>query len=80
MVPEGAELQRRGHYSLMAAVPLPGVARSVRHEVGRALVLHPLGEAQENPDVVVRGLRRVGGAGGHSAHTSGHQSGTENGI
>ena len=75
----------RGRYSLVAAVPLPGVPRSVGHEVGRALVLHPLREAQEDPDVVVRGLGRVGGAGGtERTHThqdtSGRQSNTENRV
>lgn len=45
---------------LVAAVPLPGVARFAGQEVGCALVLHPLGEPQQDPGVVVR--RVSGGA------------------
>lgn len=47
------------HHSLVAAVPLPGVAWAVGHEVGRALVLHPLGETQKDPHVVVGRLGAV---------------------
>lgn len=46
----------------MTAVPLPGVTRSVRHEIGRSLVLHPLREPQQNPDIIVCGLVIIGGA------------------
>lgn len=45
---------------LVAAVPLPGVARFAGQKVGCPLVLHPLGEPQQNPGVVVR--RVSGGA------------------
>ena len=46
----------------MAAVPLPGVAWPAGQEVGRPLVLHPLGEPQEHPGVVVPDVTAVGGA------------------
>lgn len=48
---------------LVAAVPLPGVSRSVGHEVSRPLVLHPLRKPQQNSDVVVGGFGGVGRAG-----------------
>ncbi len=48
----------------MTAVPLPGVTRSVGHEISRPLVLHSLREAQKNPDTVVCGVSTIGGAEG----------------
>lgn len=50
----------------MTAVPLPGVTWPVRHEIGSSLVLHPLWESQQHPDVIVGGLWAVGGAVGHT--------------
>lgn len=44
---------------LVTAVPLPGVTRSVGHEISRPLVLHSLREAQKNPDAIVCGVSAV---------------------
>lgn len=49
-------------YLLMTAMPLPGVTWPVRHEIGGALIFHPLGETQQNPYIIVGGLRTVGRA------------------
>lgn len=46
----------------MTAVPFPGMTRSVRHEVSGALVLHPLWESQQDPYIIVTGLRAIGSA------------------
>lgn len=46
----------------MTAMPLPGVTWSVRHEIGSALILHPLGESQQDPYIIVGGLRAIGRA------------------
>lgn len=62
--------QRRVHqdevcfkYSLMTAVPLPGVTWPVRHEVSSPFVLHPLWEPKQDPYVIIGGLGAIGGAG-----------------
>ncbi len=34
----------------------------VRHKVGSPLVLHPLWESQQDPYIIVGGLRAIGGA------------------
>lgn len=47
----------------MTTMPLPGVTRPVRHEICSSLILHPLGESQKDPYVIVSGLGVVGGAG-----------------
>lgn len=46
---------------LVTAVPLPGVAGFTGQKVSGSLVLHPLGEPQQNPGVIIR--RVSGGAG-----------------
>lgn len=43
----------RNKHLLMAAVPLPGIAWPARQEVGRALVLDALWEAQQHPGVII---------------------------
>jgi len=50
----------------VAAVPLPGVSRFTGQEVSGSLVLHPLGEPQENPEVIVLGGGGGAGGGGHN--------------
>lgn len=50
-------------YSLMTAVPLPGVTWPVRHEVSSPFVLHPLWEPQQDPYVIIGGLGAIGGTG-----------------
>lgn len=47
----------------MTAVPLPGVTWPVRHEVSGPFVLHPLWEPQQNPYIIIGGLRAIGGTG-----------------
>lgn len=47
---------------LMTAMPLPGMTWPVRHEVSSPLVLHPLWESQQDPYIIVGGLRAIGGA------------------
>lgn len=47
---------------LVTAVPLPGVTRSVGHEIGGSLVLHSLRESQQNPDIIVCSFSIIGGA------------------
>lgn len=44
---------------LVTAVPLPGVARSVGHEISRPLVFHSLRETQKNPETIVCGVSTV---------------------
>lgn len=46
----------------MTAMPLPGMTWPVRHEVGSSLVLYPLWESQQDPYVIVGGLRAIGRA------------------
>lgn len=43
-------------------MPLPGMTWPVRHEVSSPLVLHPLWESQQDPYIIVGGLRAIGGA------------------
>lgn len=56
-VPDGSERLSDADvdtsYSLVAAVPLPGVAWPVGEEVSRPLVLDPLRKPQQHPVVVV---------------------------
>lgn len=51
-------------YSLVAAVPLPGVARPVGQKVSRSLVSDSLREPQQHPGVVVPDRGAVSGAAG----------------
>lgn len=49
-------------YSLVAAVPLPGVTWPVGEEVRRSLVLDSLGEPQQHAGVVVPDAGHMGRA------------------
>ena len=46
----------------MTAMPLPGMTWPVRHEVGSALVFHPLRESQQDPYIIIGGLSAIGRA------------------
>lgn len=46
-------------YLLMTAVPLPGTSWPIRHEISCALILHPLGESQQDPHIIVGGLGAI---------------------
>lgn len=67
--PVPGEEEAKARVLLVAAVPLPGVARPVGEEVRCALVFHTLGEAQKYSEVIVGGLRGIGCAVGRGKGT-----------
>lgn len=60
----------------VTAVPLPGVTGLAGYEVGGSLVLHPLSKSQQDPGVVIPGVRSrpAGGTGGLRRMRSQHKS------